>query len=510
MKKSKKVISLVILLALMVTLLTGCNSAEFNYWEESYKQYEMAMNTNAYATAEIKISSPSIDEMTTTMNEEDRKSAEPFFNYIRDGKFKMEVAQNVKEDQQMIQIYGMSSKDADYKLIYEMTRIDGKNYLKVEPLKDFMKTLLPNDEFTNEEVVKIIGNSKYLVISDDELYSSYNGSPSSANPMGLNFSGSSMGMSSSEQLKRTDVIMKILNDVVRKGYDGYSMGLIKQEGNKFIYTLELKNIGKIASEFLSYSIDHNEKIQEVAFNSAKSIPASAFATLLGVQTLTESDKLEKIESMQASVKESLKDIQSQKEMILSSINESQDEIADMLGDSKMVSTVVFKDENHNLQEFKMNLNIKMPMEDSHFVLNMEGTSSTEYNSPFVITAPTGKGISLTEVMNALPKVYRVSPYNSTVFYTEGMNSKELKLDMVQVKGHNYIALDNAKIFADNVSKIDLKKKTAVLTKGNKTATVSISIINKKPYMSVNELKKIGYEVTWDDLYQQVIIKETTH
>lgn len=507
MKTSKKVVSLLVLLTLMMTLLTGCNSAEFNYWEESYKQYETAMNTNAYATGEISIKSPSVDLMTKSLSEEDKKAAEPFLNYIRDGKFKMEVAQNVKADQQMIRIYGMSSKDTSYKLIYEMTRIDQKNYLKIDPLRDFISSLLPNGEFTNEQVMKVVANSKYLVISDDELYSSFNGSPSSTNPMGLSFTGSNMAMSSSEQLKRTDVIVKIFNDVVRKGYDGYSMGLIKQEGNKFSYTLELKNVGKILSEFLSYSIDHNEKLQEIVFTSAKSIPAPAFATLLGVQTLTESDKLAQIESMEKSVKEGLKDIQSQKEIILSAINESQDEIAAMLGDSKVTAAVQFKDENHTNQEFTMNLNMKMPTDESSFILNMSGNSSTEYNSTFVIKAPAGKGISLTEVMSALPKVYRMSPQEDMVYYSEGMTSKEAKMDIVQVKGHHYIALDNAKLFTDSISKVDLKKKTAVLSKDNKTATVTIAVINKKPYMSVKELNKLGFVVDWDEYNKMVIIKE---
>lgn len=505
--KSKKVVSLLVLLTLMITLLTGCNSAEFNYWEESYKQYETAMNTNAFATAEIKISSPSIDQITNSMSAEDKESAEPFLNYIRDGKFKMEVAQNVKADQQMVRIYGMSSTDSDYKMIYEMVRIDQKNYLKIEPLRDFITKLLPNEEFTNEEVMKIVGNSKYLVISDDELYASFNGSQSSANPMGLNFTGSNMGMSSSEQLKRTSVIMQIANDVVRKGFEGYSPGLIKQEGNKFIYTLEIKNIGHIASEFISYSIDHNEKLQEVMFNSAKSIPATAFATLLGVQTLTENDKLAKLEEMQATVKESLKDIKSQKEMILTSINEAQPEIAEMFGDSKMVSSVQFKDENHNVQDFTMNLNLKMPTDQSNFILNMSGTSSAEYNSPYVVTAPTGKMISLTALMSELPKVYRISPSEKMVYYSEGMTPKEADLDMVQIKGHNYIALEDAKIFTDGASNVDLKKKTAVLTKGDKKAIVAISIINKKPYMRIRELEKLGFEVTWDDLYELIIVKE---
>ncbi len=404
MKKSKKIVSLLVLLVLMMSLLTGCNSAEFNYWEQSYNQYLNAINTNVYSTAEMSVSTPNIDYIVGTLSEEEKTSAMPILNYLKDGMFKMEVAQNVQNDQQLVRIYGKASTDSSFKLIYEMVRIDKTNYMKIEPIRDFMSTLMPNEDLTKDEVENVISNSKYLMITDEELNSTYNGSQSVSNPLGLSFLGSNMATSTNEQIKTAESIMKIVNDVVRKGYDGYSMGLIKQEGNRFIYTLELKNIGKVASEFLSYSIDNSDKIQEIAFNSARSIPASAFAALAGVQILTEQEKLESIDSMQKEVKEALKDAPSKKADILAEFESMQNELVDMVGKSKVTSTTQFADDNHVNQEFAMNLELNILDNGQFFTLNMNGKSSTEYNSPFVITAPTGKMITLTQVATALPKV----------------------------------------------------------------------------------------------------------
>ncbi len=88
-----------------------------------------------------------------------------------------------------------------------------------------------------------------------------------------------------------------------------------------------------------------------------------------------------------------------------------------------------------------------------------------------------------------------------------MVSKEAELDVIQSKGNNYIAVNSTKFFTNNTAKIDLKKKTAVITRNKKTITVPIEIINKKPYMKMSELEKLGFSVTWDDIYELLIIKE---
>lgn len=506
MKKSRKIVSLLVLLVLMMSLLTGCNSAEFNYWEKSYKQYENAMNSNVYGTAEMTMNTPSMDLIVDSLSIEEKTAAMPILSYLKDGKFKMEVVQNVKNDEQMVKIYGKASTDLEFKLIYEMVRIDHKNYIKIEPVRAFITTILPNEDLSNDDVLKIIGNTKYLVISDEELNTSFNGAKSTANPLGLNFTGANMTRSSKEQLKTAEVVMKILNDVIRKSYDGYSMGLIKQSGDRFTSTLELKNMGKVASGFLSYSIDNSDKIQEVAFSSAKAIPASAYATIAGIAILTEIEKNDKIDAMQKEVKEALKEAPANKELILSQLESIEEDLAEMVGDSKIISTTNFIDDNHVEQEFAMNLEFKMPGEEQGFAFNMNGKSSTEYNSPFVIPVPTGTTISLTEVATALPKVYKVEPHLGVVRYADGLTSKEVDLDVIQSKGYNYIAVNSTTLFTNHVAKVDLKKKTAVISRDNKTVTVPIEIFNKKPYMKIAELKKIGFSVTWDDIYEVIIIK----
>lgn len=500
MKKSKKIVSLLVLVTLMMTLLAGCNATELSYWDQSYKQYMTAMTTNVYATAEMSVKTPSVDMLTAFMPAKEQATMKPFLNYIKDGKFKMEVAQNVKNDQQMMKVYGKSTSDQSFKLIYEMVRINKKTYMKIEPLQSFITTLLPNTDVTNEDVMKALSKTDYLVITDEELKTSFAGSEN------VNALGSNMKMSSNEQLQVMEPFIKMFDEIIKKGYDGYSMNITKQEGNKYTMTLEFKSIGKLAVDFLNYSIDNSNKIQDVAFQSAKAIPASSYATLAGLKTMTDLEKTVAIDSAQAQVKEMLKDPESIKTLFATQIEQAQAELVKMVGDSKMTYTSDFVDANHVNQEFAMNLALKLPEQAMNLTMNLDGKSATEYNAAYVIQEPVGKVMTLTQLMAVLPKVYKVDPYEGLAYYSEGLTSKEAKLDIVQSKGANYIAMASTNLFTDGPAKIDLKKKTAVIKKGKQTITVPVEIINKKPYMKVSELKKLGYSITWNEDLELIIIK----
>ena len=222
--------------------------------------------------------------------------------------------------------------------------------------------------------------------------------------------------------------------------------------------------------------------------------------------MTDLEKTVAIDSAQAQVKEMLKDPESIKTLFATQIEQAQAELVKMVGDSKMTYTSDFVDANHVNQEFAMNLALKLPEQAMNLTMNLDGKSATEYNAAYVIQEPVGKVMTLTQLMAVLPKVYKVDPYEGLAYYSEGLTSKEAKLDIVQSKGANYIAMASTNLFTDGPAKIDLKKKTAVIKKGKQTITVPVEIINKKPYMKVSELKKLGYSITWNEDLELIIIK----
>lgn len=496
MNRFKKIVAVGMLLLLMVGVLAGCNADELRYWDQSVRLYKLSLESDSYSTGELRFNVDTKAMISSVDDKEELEKMMPLINLLERGSLKYEVGQSIKDDKQSIKIYGKAEPTAEYVPYFEVLRLNKINYIKIDPIRNFIQTYLADEEEAIKLIKAIPTDVAYIEISDESLVTELNSGSSLANPLGIDYTQKMMTMSDSEQVKSSEPFLQVVDNLLRKGYDGYSMDIIRQEGNTFKMTMKFNNLGEIISRLLNYTLDHSDQIQSAFFDGLRQVPATALATIVATEELTEADKNKAIDDMQVMAKEMLKDTSSIKEEMNASMEDMDKEINEMFGDSKMTVDMEILDTNNIRQSFDLMLDFKDPTSAETFKMNFMGTFFTKYNATLDIQKPESKTMTLKAIEALMPKAYTLYPADAYMTVDSGFGNNVEDLDIVIFDKSSYLYVEDLEQFTDAPSTVDEENSTLNVQTDKGMVKLPLYDDGYDYLFKIKDLEKLGFTVEW--------------
>ena len=219
MKKLKRLTAVGMLLLMMVSVLAGCSADELRYWDQSVRLYKLGLETDMVTTGELKFNLDSKQLIPEGTDEAELKSMMPLINLIEKGSIRYEISQSISKDQQDIRILGKADPSATFVPYFEMVRVDKVNYIKLAPIRTFVDTYLSSEEKVMKAMADIPKEIAYIEMSDASLISELNQDSSVTNTFGIDYTQQMLTMGKGEQAKMVEPFIKVIDDVLRKGYE---------------------------------------------------------------------------------------------------------------------------------------------------------------------------------------------------------------------------------------------------------------------------------------------------
>lgn len=508
MKMAKKFISVGVILIILIGMLAGCNRDELNYWDQSVRLMYQSLETDTVTTGDMKLALDLGDLAALALEEEESESVKKLMSLVQEGTLKYEIAQSPMNELLSIKAYLRINNVSEYQPVFEMITIKKDNYIKVAPLRAFAQTYLPEEDFTKDLVKYVPSDVVYLKVSEKEMSKYTNNSLSELNALGLGDSEALTKVSTAKQIEITKSFIQLFDEVIRKGYDGYSMDLVKQDANTFKVTIKFKEMGQLVKGLLNYSLDHSDKIQSVFFTALKNVPNTTWAVLAASETFTDSDKNKEIDDMQAKAAELLKNSAELKSELNEQMAGVDQLLSEALGESSFVSELEILDSKHIRQSYKLDINVNHALIGEPIKLGASGQAHVSYDEKLNINVPDGKIMTLEALSALMPKSFTIYPYEMTMDYKKGSQTGFEELNLVTANDVNYLAYDDLKYFTDATTQLDEKNNKIVvnLTKG--VVELPVAEDDGIYYFKVSDLKKLGYSVIWNNELQQIEVKET--
>lgn len=496
MKKLKRITAVAMLLMMMVSVLAGCSVDELRYWDQSVRLYKLGIETDMVTTGEMKFNFDSKQLIPAGTDEAELKSMMPLINLIEKGAIRYEISQSIARDQQDIKILGKADPAAAFVPYFEMVRVNKVNYIKIAPIRSFVETYLSSEEKVMKAMADIPKDIAYIEISDASLLSELNQDSSVTNTFGINYTQQMLTMSQGEQAKMVEPFIQVIDEVLRKGYEGYSMDIIQQDGNKFVMTMKFNEMGSLLSRLLNYSLDHSDQIQKSLFDGLRKVPASALATMVAAEKLTDADKNKAIDEMQVMAKEMLKDTSGMKAEVNEALKDVDKEIQKVMGNSKLTMEMEILDTNNIRQTMDMQLDIKDPVTEQVIKMGAVGTFFTKYNAALNIQKPEGKGITLEALEAMMPKDYTIYLDDYYMSVNSGLGSDVQDLDILMLKNTAYLYADDLEKFTEGSVVLHEAKGYAVVKQGDSSVEIPLLKKDGDYFFKVKDLSKLGFKVEW--------------
>lgn len=258
MKKSKKIISVLLIFVMATLLMTGCSKEEqklygflkeISSFEAAHQQGEISLDIQ-------QVPEDLLQEVASNFN----------FNLktLKNYSLIYEMKQDTKtmNAEVVFYIYDKANKK---KTPFITSMTDGDIvYVKVDDMVNFINKAT-KDELVKEQLTYLFGSAQYISMTHEEVIDLYMELLPITTEAEKQILKTTLGQALDKEnaLKQRDEIMSFISpfmEKVAKIYEGFETNLITEENNKLILSVGTVEVFDLLKGFINYSIDNAEEV----------------------------------------------------------------------------------------------------------------------------------------------------------------------------------------------------------------------------------------------------------
>ncbi|MDH7577313.1 MAG: copper amine oxidase N-terminal domain-containing protein [Bacillota bacterium] len=491
----KKWLTLLCAAVFLVSLLTGCSRAEIGY----YNLQKEISNLKLYeSTGEITFNLEQIPGELTKA--EDAATIVLLQGILKNTSLsytaKVDVNQQIFEEK----FYLKDKTTGNQKEILSITGKGESIYIKVDELVRYLKSF--NNPELNKQLDQLFGGAEYLRIDLKELYEimtenmKNSDSTNQLPPFMFGYTNIYANMQ-----KQQTLYQKLLDGLIQ-AYDQYEPGIVKQEGNKYVISLDTAGFVKTLDSFVSYSINNIDKLGAFAKIFINGLDNEEMA-ILGLDPAKKSDYLLSIDIMVASANADRDQYLSQFEKAKSEVEKG---LTELFAGSKLTATLEKLNAKTYGSTVDMAIKVKDPGDpEETFGFTASVRNTTRVIETFGVATPTAGVLTLTELQARMPKVMVIGVEDGFYTISQGMKTSRGTVDVKIIDGRTYLPLRLiAETFNENVG-WNARTRRAYIERNGETIDMTGTIINGRTYVKIRDFEKLGYQIDWYEIVKIVKI-----
>lgn len=493
--KFRKGFSLILVMAMLMSLLAGCSNAEWGLYNLSQEindleKYETTGEmgiTLDYINPELAgTSSEMISQIQSVLNEYSLT-----FNAEAD----------VKASKLVFTYYFKNKNTGEQKEIMHLQSDGDTLYIKVDDLFNFMKSF--GNEELNTGIDQIFANVQYISIGKEEmkelLLKAYMGNEELAELVTQVYFD--FGTFYEQNKSWQGLFEGLIKDV----YDDYEMGIVKEDKNKYTVSLSLEGMVDVLASFANYSIDHIEELGSYLTTSVNDLNDSQ-KQLLGLYDMEVDNIDEEINTWVEMIKTDKDTFKSQIDLMISYAKNPEikkawegtqldyffEKTDDDVYKTGYNGTVSYIDPITKANMFKVS-----------FVINQ---TVKEIDS-VSITTPTENVLTIKELMKiteAFEPVAMDTPELETLYINLNngyylLGYEEGTINVKVIESTSYLPLREVGDLLGKTIYWDSEKKQPYveLEQGAAKVYLEAKVLDGTSYIPSREFEKVGYRVEWD-------------
>ena len=408
----------------------------------------------------------------------------------------IEAKQDMQKDAQVVRL-GLRRVGTQQRTpLYEMIRVAGVNYIKIYPWQELAAKLLP-ELGRGEELAlpSYMAGYDYLSISDAEMRELVERGGSKL-PGVLDYNLYS-------QLATLEPFLGVYDDLFTEGYKGYELRVISMDGGGYVTRLTTQDAGRIAREWLMFTLDNATRIADVLHASLKKVPATAYTALLAGQALTEDEKNQQLDASFSWLKPQLADASSYKEAALTALDPVIMEMDKSFGGSSWQMTEELQNGQTYTSDFVFRLEYKEAGETA--AVRLSGQTQARFNLPVRISAPGGRILSITEAVRLAPRNIVLDVEQQSAHLRQGPREVMDDVELRRLDGSYYLAVTDVLELLD----ASLAEADSGVTIRHRDREYPLPFIHLdgRDYVKVKDLVPLGFKVTWLPALQVIQLEE---
>gem|GEM_PF-926862 len=493
----KKFLTLLCAVVFLVSLLTGCSRAEIGY----YNLQKEINNLKLYeSTGEITFDLEQLPgELTKGEDATTIALIQSIFkNTSLSYTAKVDINQQIFDEK----FYLNDRTTGNQKEILSITGKGETLYIKVDELVRYLKSF--NNPELNRQLDQLFGGATYLRIESKELYEimaenkKNSGSAGQFPPLMPGYPNIHINLQKQQALNQK------LFDGLIQAYDQYEPGLVKQEGNKYVISLDAAGLVKTLNSLIHYSITNSDKLGTVAKLFINSLDDEEMA-MLGLDPAKKNDYILGIDGITAAADAGREKYLSQFE---EAISKTEKEVIELLQGSRITTTLEKLNAKTYGSTVDMMIRVKDPVtREVTFGFTASIRDTTRVIEPFAAAIPTAGVLTLTELQARMPKVMAIAVDKNSYTISQGMKTSSGTIDVKIIDGRTYLPLRLiGETFNENVVWNPETHRAYVERNGERIDMTGV-ISNNLTYVKIRNFEKLGYKIDWnEDLKIVEIIK----
>lgn len=470
--KNKKLWVLLIVLILSVSLVSGCSQAEMGFIDLMGEMNDM----DCYQSQETVNFSFSLGPALTKDKPGEIAVAQALLSkYYLASTTRVDAKKQIWDST----LFLVDSDSGTQKQIGSFVGSGGTLYLKVDDAIAFAKTL------GNPEIIKQLApfeGVEYISINSSEMAKL------------MDPSGNTKTFNIMDVEKQQALYKDLMEGLTQEAFDGYTTGMVEGSNNKYTMKIDKKSVLDNIEPFLVYSINNIEKIGAFSKDFLSDLDAEELA-LLSLNTAMRDEAVQGMDQLTAEVAVN-------RDLYLAqagSFAQSAKEMSGMVGDSTGMTIVAEKVGEKNFkQKAEMVVSITPPEDPaSSFSFEMNTEAEIKGIDTFSVEIPTSGVVSMTEILERMPRVMRIDTVNKQYFLTQGLTFSAATVDVRLVDGRTYLPVRAIGEAMNETVGWNPAIKSAYIVKDGKTINLKGNIYNSRAFIQIRDFEKIGYTVTWD-------------
>ncbi len=482
----RRILACVTVVGLLVGTLTACSQTELGYWNMKRDVARMAMSKPMETTLELQCKLDGLPQATIDgFTPEELEVYQTVTRLLKNNTLFMEAKQDLKKDVQLIKVSLRQTGTRQLTPLYEMSRVNKTNYIKVYPWQDIVAKLVPELGRVDELALpKYMQGYDYLSMSDSEMQELLQSGSTSKVPQLLDYNMQS-------QLAAMEPFLNVYDDLFNEAYQGYQLNIFTQNGNTYVTQITTQDVGRIAREWVMFSLDNAQRIADVLQTSLKKVPATAYTAFMAGKTLTEQEKNAQIDTAFAQLKPQLQNASELKDEALRAMDPIMLELDNSFGRSSLKVTESMEGQAYT-NEFQLLLDYKKNGETA--VIGVNGSATARFDVPFSVTVPRGKILSMSEAAKLAPRTINLDVDGQLASLKQGPKDTEVEVALRRDNGAYYLAAEDLGFLLEATVTED-EAGTSLAYRG-KVYPLNTVAFDGVDYVKVKDLQQLGFKVTW--------------
>lgn len=463
----KKNAAVLVILAICV-LLAGCSNAELAFYNMSAASGNLALGPTEQS-GEIHFTMAGLENTIGSLGLDSLKYT-----------VKADPAKDIME----CVLFCKNGVSADYTELAQIIMANNALYIKLDKLGERLSAA--GNPSVKAFLDKGVRDAEYLVITPESYLKALG-----VKETGTNYVNFTSLFSLSRQNQTNQLMMKYMEGLLQKVYADYTTGLIKQDGGKYVLSLNFSQLAPFLKELSFYTLDNFDKFSFYTGSFIENMTDEELA-LLNLNASTKKDANNALALASLMVKSNREQY---KKDVAEVWDEMQVELDKVLAGSSFTSSI----EKVNNTEYKSDFTLYLQTSGNGKPLpvTFQGAQSIKASQAFSLTAPTGKMLTLEELQARISRVLKINIDSGSWELKEDQSSLRGKCAVKIIDNYTYLSFRQvAEALGEEVG-WDPAISKAYVTGGGKRVYMTGVIMKGTLYAKTRDFARIGYKVDWD-------------